>query len=142
MFYLFPKILRAHQVSFVVLDLSSWRFLYRQVITTKSPYIHYIFKSNFLITMKFSQMQVCILQPDKQTKYSLIRGIFTKNSLSILNISQEIEVSIFYMYAFCSLTDRLTDKKFIEQMLIYKRNLHRKNQTFILHRGRENQVFP
>ena len=49
---------------------------------------------------------------------------------------------IFYIYVFCSLTDRQMDKIIIEYMLIYERNMHRKNQTSILISGRENFVFP
>ena len=33
--------------------------------------------------------------------------------------------------AFCSITDRQTDKIFTEQMLIYERNLHKKNWCHI-----------
>ena len=40
---------------------------------------------------------------------------------------RENRVSIFLYFACCSLTDRQTDKIFIEYMLIFKRNLHRNN---------------
>ncbi len=40
-------------------------------------------------------------------------------------------------FVFCSLTDRPTDKIFVEWMLKYKRKVHTKNESFILYRGRE-----
>ncbi len=42
---------------------------------------------------------------------------------------------IFLLSAFFSLTDRPTYKIFIEKMLVYERNVHRKNQSCILNRG-------
>ncbi len=47
----------------------------------------------------------------------------------------------FYMSAFCSLTDRPKYKIFIEQMLIYERNVHSRLYSILI-RGRENRVSP
>ena len=38
----------------------------------------------------------------------------------------------FYIYIFCSLTNRQTDEIFIEYMLIHQINLHKKYQDFIV----------
>ena len=70
------------------------------------------------------------------------RYLHKKRYTSILNSRREINVSIFVMFAFCSLTDRLTGKSFVEYILIYERNVYRKNQTSILIIGRENRVTP
>ena len=52
----------------------------------------------------------------------------------------KIAFPCFYIFAFCSLTDRSTGKIFIEQMLIYERNVQRKKQPFISIWGRENRI--
>ncbi len=45
------------------------------------------------------------------------------------------------MYAFCSLTDRLTGKLFKEYMIIIQMNIrNKKNQTSILNSDQENHV--
>ncbi len=44
--------------------------------------------------------------------------------------------------AFCSITDRQTDKIFTEQIVIYKGSLNKKNWSHILIRGRENHISP
>ena len=46
----------------------------------------------------------------------------------------KVEIFIYFYNIACSLTDRPTDEIFVEEMLIYKRNVHRKNQTSILNR--------
>ena len=47
----------------------------------------------------------------------------------------------FDIIRFESLTDRPTYKIFIEKMLIYERNFHRRNQYSLLIRGEENHIF-
>ena len=44
--------------------------------------------------------------------------------------------------AFCSITDRQTDKIFTEQMLIYKGNLHKKKLARYLNQGPRKSHFP
>ncbi len=44
-------------------------------------------------------------------------------------------------FAFCSLTDRPTDKIFVEYMLIYKRNVHTKMRA-LSYIGAEKITFP
>ncbi len=65
-----------------------------------------------------------------------------------MNYLQKIEIGVekiafqsFYIFAFCSLTDRPTDKIFIEQMLIYERNMHTKIQLY-LNQGPRKSRFP
>ena len=58
-------------------------------------------------------------------------------------LNQGPRKTLFYIFcnsAFCSLTDRLTDKIFIEQMLIYERNVHKKIR-FLSQPGTEKNSF-
>ena len=55
--------------------------------------------------------------------------------------AKNIAFLYFFIYTFCSLTDRPTYKIFIEQMLIYESNLHKKIRTPSL-LGAEKIVFP
>ena len=45
--------------------------------------------------------------------------------------AEKIAFPYFYITAFCSLTDRPTDKICIEKMLIGKRNLHKKLHLYL-----------
>ncbi len=56
--------------------------------------------------------------------------------------AKKIAFLLFYISAFCSLTDRPTDKISTENMLICKTNLHKKNWTSIIISDGENRVSP
>ena len=61
------------------------------------------------------------------------------NNLSLL-VAEKFVFPYFYISAFCSLNDRPTDKIFIEYMVIYERNVHRKNETSFLIRDRKSHL--
>ncbi len=55
-----------------------------------------------------------------------MRGVCPeKNQSSILIREEKNHISIFNISEFCSLTDRPTDKIFIEYMLKYERNVQK-----------------
>ena len=75
--------------------------------------------------------------------YILSDEFFTKMNLaSMKKVPQKFMFLYVYICAFCSVTNRLTDKLFIEKKLIEERNLHRKNQSYVLDRGREIPFLP
>ncbi len=59
----------------------------------------------------------------------------------MLRKAMKIMFLYFYISAFCSLSDRLTDKIFTEKMLMYDGNLHRKNLT-LFSLATEKNAFP
>ena len=59
--------------------------------------------------------------------FEIIRSMYELQKIEIW--VEKITFPCFYIFAFCSLTDRLTDKIFIEYMLIYERNVQRKFRT-------------
>ncbi len=66
------------------------------------------------------------------------RNLHKKNKVSILNRSREIYVSVNYIYAFCNLVDRPSNKILTEQILIDEENMHRKKtELSILINGRD-----
>ena len=71
----------------------------------------FFFSANFTFLMIFLAQDSCFTNPVLPCIYILTRVKTSKSSK-----------------AFCSITDRQTDKIFTEQMIIYEGNLHTKNQ--------------
>ena len=88
----------------------------------------------------------------KKMKYTCVACLYNNSSLlkhtiiplpNLLQINKDDNIHNQHSsFAFWCLTDRPTDKIFVEQILIYKRNVYTKNESIILYRGRENHVSP
>ena len=56
--------------------------------------------------------------------------------------AEKIAFPYYYISAFCSMTERLIYKIFIEQKFLYKRNVERKNTDHYLNKGQRKSHFP